>query len=62
MNQRISVVILSIELFSDQKIMCNILPLLHSQSLLITSVLFVSCVLLFPLTLLCTKNLAIYVR
>ena len=36
-------------LCSDQKIMCYVLPLLLSQSLLITSVLFVSCVLLFPL-------------
>ena len=62
MNQRISVVILLIGLCSEQNIMCHVLPLLLSQSLLITSVLFVSCVLLFPLTLLCTENLAIYVR
>ena len=57
-----SVIILLIGLCSDQKIMCYVLPLLLSQSLLITSVFFVSCVLLFPLTLLCTENLAIYVR
>ena len=49
-------------LYSDQKIMGYVLPLLLSQSLLITSVLTVSCVLLFPLTLLCTENLATYVR
>ena len=42
MNQRMSVVILLIGLYPDQKIMCYVLPLLLSQSFLITSVSFVS--------------------
>ena len=56
LSQRMSVVMLLIGLCSDQKTMCYVLPLLLRQSLLITSVL------LFPLTLLCIENLAIYVR
>ena len=42
MNKRTSVIILFIGLCSDQKIMCYVLPLLLSQSFLITSVSFVS--------------------